>query len=413
MKIKCKIFGIGKLNKKLILIILGVFIYSASMIIEENSLFFADENLHPILYCLIYSLGLSLSFILLLIYKKRNKNKSRMNSKEIEQNYPNAPTNNKEQEKGISAKNKFLMILFVSSIDYIAMFLSSYFWITDKNYINTWPVNIIFMTLFSYWILKTKLYKHHYLAIATIIIFGIIYNIIMDVFTYENITKNYKNYISFFFTEILFSLNYFLIKYLMHIKYMISYEILFYEGVFELALGIITYIITTSINKLDNFIDFCKEIKENPLQVLVIIGLIIINFLYNTFLFIIIDAFSPFHIFLSNVLSEFIVFIYAFFEFNENYDYTKIILGFILLILCLFMILVYIEIIELNFCGLSNMTIKNIELRARLDSLIDKVKSDDNNKKIDLKGNEYTIELKEDNFSDRQSIDSNRSSLNW
>ena len=413
MKIKCKIFGIGKLNKKLILIILGVFIYSASMIIEENSLFFADENLHPILYCLIYSLGLSLSFILLLIYKRRNKNKSRMNSEKIEQNYPNAPANNKEQEKGISAKNKFLMILFVSSIDYIAMFLSSYFWITEKNYINTWPVNIIFMTLFSYWILKTKLYKHHYLAIATIIIFGIIYNIIMDVFTYENITKNYKNYISFFFTEILFSLNYFLIKYFMHIKYMISYEILFYEGVFELTLGIITYIITTSINKLDNFIDFCKEIKENPLQVLVIIGLIIINFLYNTFLFIIIDAFSPFHIFLSNVLSEFIVFIYTFFEFNENYDYTKIILGFILLILCLFMILVYIEIIELNFCGLSNMTIKNIELRARLDSLIDKVKSDDNNKKIDLKGNEYTIELKEDNFSDRQSIDSNRSSLNW
>ena len=413
MKIKCKIFGIGKLNKKLILIILGVFIYSASMIIEENSLFFADENLHPILYCLIYSLGLSLSFILLLIYKRRNKNKSRMNSEKIEQNYPNAPANNKEQEKGISAKNKFLMILFVSSIDYIAMFLSSYFWITDKNYINTWPVNIIFMTLFSYWILKTKLYKHHYLAIATIIIFGIIYNIIMDVFTYENITKNYKNYISFFFTEILFSLNYFLIKYFMHIKYMISYEILFYEGVFELALGIITYIITTSINKLDNFIDFCKEIKENPLQVLVIIGLIIINFLYNTFLFIIVDAFSPFHIFLSNVLSEFIVFIYAFFEFNENYDYTKMILGFVLLILCLFMILVYIEIIELNFCGLSNMTIKNIELRARLDSLIDKVKSDDNNKKIDLKGNEYTIELKEDNFSDRQSIDSNRSSLNW
>ena len=412
MKIKCKIFGIGKLNKKLILIILGVFIYSASMIIEENSLFFADENLHPILYCLIYSLGLSLSFILLLIYKRRNKNKSRMNSEKIEQNYPNAPANNKEQEKGISAKNKFLMILFVSSIDYIAMFLSSYFWITDKNYINTWPVNIIFMTLFSYWILKTKLYKHHYLAIATIIIFGIIYNIIMDVFTYENIAKNYKHYISFFFTEILFSLNYFLIKYFMHIKYMISYEILFYEGVFELALGIITYIITTSINKLDNFIDFCKEIKENPLQVLVIIGLIIINFLYNTFLFIIIDAFSPFHIFLSNVLSEFIVFIYTFFEFNENYDYTKIILGFILLILCLFMILVYIEIIELNFCGLSNMTIKNIELRARLDSLIDKVKSDDNNKKIDLKGNEYTIELKEDNFSDRQSIDSNRSSLN-
>ena len=34
------------------------------------------------------------------------------------------------------------------------------------------------------------------------------------------------------------------------------------------------------------------------------------------------------------------------------------------------MILVFIEIIELNFFGLSKMTKKNIELRARLDSMI-------------------------------------------
>ena len=76
------------------------------------------------------------------------------------------------------------------------------------------------------------------------------------------------------------------------------------------------------------------------------------------------------------------------------------------------MVLVYIEIIELNFWGLSNMTIKNIELRARFDCLIDKEKAQDDLKKIDAKGEEYTIELKEDNLSNRSSIDSNRPSLN-
>ena len=40
------------------------------------------------------------------------------------------------------------------------------------------------------------------------------------------------------------------------------------------------------------------------------------------------------------------------------------------MLLCTFMILVFVEIIELNFCGLSKMTKENIELRARLDSIV-------------------------------------------
>ena len=43
------------------------------------------------------------------------------------------------------------------------------------------------------------------------------------------------------------------------------------------------------------------------------------------------------------------------------------------------MILVYIEIIQLNFCGLSTMTKKNIEERARLDAIL----NDDNESKED------------------------------
>ena len=41
------------------------------------------------------------------------------------------------------------------------------------------------------------------------------------------------------------------------------------------------------------------------------------------------------------------------------------------------MILVFIEIIQLNFCGLSYMTKKNIEERARIDSMFNEDNDDE------------------------------------
>ena len=68
------------------------------------------------------------------------------------------------------------------------------------------------------------------------------------------------------------------------------------------------------------------------------------------------------------------------------------------------MVLVFIEIIQLNFCGLSTMTKKNIEERAKLDSILsnenDDEDSNNNIKDIDEKVinlGEYTFELNEVN----------------
>ena len=54
------------------------------------------------------------------------------------------------------------------------------------------------------------------------------------------------------------------------------------------------------------------------------------------------------------------------------------------------MILVFLELIELNFCGLSEMTAKNIELRALLDSAIN---DENDGGKISIGADEYSIEL--------------------
>ena len=68
------------------------------------------------------------------------------------------------------------------------------------------------------------------------------------------------------------------------------------------------------------------------------------------------------------------------------------------------MVLVFFEIIQLNFCGLSTMTKKNIEERAKLDSILsnenDDEDSNNNIKDIDEKVinlGEYTFELNEVN----------------
>ena len=98
-------------------------------------------------------------------------------------------------------------------------------------------------------------------------------------------------------------------------------------------------------------------------------------------------------------------------------------------IIGIFMILVFIEIIQLNFCGLSYMTKKNIEERARLDSMVNDdidINEEDNeeiNKKENDKDKEgkritirgYSVELKDlnnDQFnpllpSDLSTVESN------
>ena len=179
-----------------------------------------------------------------------------------------------------------------------------------------------------------------------------------------------------------------------------SYGILFFQGLIELILGIIILAITTKyFPKLDNFHTFIDDIKDK--EIFVFISLIFINFVTFVTIFIIIDIFTPFHIFLLNILSGIII---AFFDETFYNKFYIIITYVVFIIISIFMILVFIEIIHLNFCGLSTMTKKNIEYRASIDSILnnenDNEDDDDNIKDTDgkiINLDEYTFELNEFN----------------
>ena len=223
MSSKC-FLSFGKINKYLLLIILALIFYACQTHIESESKFFGDDNkLHPVIYCINYSLGLCLSFILIIIYKVWNKNKNQKNK--AANAYNNL--NNLSQIKQVSRKEKYCLILLVSIIDFVAVGFSIIYYVDFDGYLNAWTSTIITMSLFSYCFLNKKLYKHHYLSIIFISVLGILINIWGQKFTIDNIEKNYIGYLISLFTETLFGLSYVIYKYMMLKKYIHFQEIIF------------------------------------------------------------------------------------------------------------------------------------------------------------------------------------------
>ena len=388
MAIKCRVITCGKINKKIILIIVGGLVYSLHLYIEsESEIFGGNTNEFPVIYTMMYSICLCLSFSLLLIFNVYSKKKKDKITSSLIEDKGNIifEKNDTIKKKIISWKEKLLWIFLVSIIDYIAYLFSSIYWLDNGNYVDTLQTNIIFMSIFAYLILKLKLHKHHYLCISVIIIRSIAYTIIFNVYKKDPSKKNdIVPYIVSFVTEIAFSLTYVMSKYFMLIKYIHPFEIMFFEGIFELFFSIMTLIISSRIGKLDNISHFLEKFKY--MEVFILISWIIVNFIYHAILFKVIDIFSPFYIHISILLSEFLSFFFKL----DGLSIGQLIFYIISFIVCPFMILVFLEIIELNFCGLSEMTAKNIELRALLDSAIN---DENDGGKISIGADEYSIEL--------------------
>ena len=431
-KCKCKIISFGHINLYFLLIPLGALFRAAKELITSNSTKFGEtdkEKQHPIIITINYASGLCLSFIFFLIYKIYNKRK-KISKIFLFEKIMYKSTSNKK----ITNKEKFLWILLGSVIDFIANVIYAYNWLDDENddYLLYYSTNIIFLALFSYLLLKMKLYKHHYLSVGIIIIIGIADDFISGCFDKDKIKQNYKGYIIYFIVESTFNSLYVFNKFIMVNKFIKSYVILFFQGIIELVLGIISLVITTKYFKnFDNFFLYIEDLNKS--EIFFFFGLILANFVTYLTIYIIIDIFTPFHIFLLTILSDMIILIIEDgLDFSEDIHASIMYIFFV--IIGIFMILVFIEIIQLNFCGLSYMTKKNIEERARIDSMLndndddeEEVTNEEDNEEINKKENDkdkegkritirgYSVELKDlnnDQFnpllpSDLSTVESN------
>ena len=260
--------------------------------------------------------------------------------------------------ENVPGKLKF--IILIALIFFVNYYL---FILTIDIKTNTWTMYIVFTSIFYYLIFKSKLYRHHYLCIGLILIFGIIIDIIE-----ENLLKDANDKTASFCLSILrvilLSLNYVLIKYTMEKKYVSPYVLGMFIGIINLLLFIIFGILDHFfIHIYNNYIEYFQNFNASKL--LVILGLMSTQLGLYTSLFFIDKNESPCHIFIVFVFGQFG---YIFWNLRFIQDGRKIAGIIILLALILFFSLVFNEIIELRFLGFAYNTKRNITERGAIET---------------------------------------------
>jgi len=343
--------GLGKINTNLIPIIIGCIFcflnrllnqYEGTKLFENvmlTNIFISFSDIFTIIPYIIFKIRSKK------IYKPENKEVIPNETKETKFEFLYEETYDIEDE--VEGKGKFIVLIGV--IFFVNYFIFVYIFALKTN---TWIMYILFTSIFYYLFFKSKLYRHHYLSIVIILIIGLVIDFVEGNIQ-KDFTYNFKLILLSFLRVILLSLNYVLIKYTMEKKYASPYEIGFYNGLINLIMFIIGAVI-------DNFFIKKFEYKEyfdnfNGKELLVVLGLMITQFGIYISLFIIDKKDTPCHIF--------IVFVFG--QLAYYYKLTEIsIVSIICLILILFFSLIFNEIIELNFLGLSQNTRKNIINRA-------------------------------------------------
>ena len=139
-------------------------------------------------------------------------------------------------------------------------------------------------------------------------------------------------------------------------KYGSVYEMCFYNGLFCSILIGVFYPINHYLWHLDDFSEYFNNFNKKEL--LVLLGFMATQLGLYLFCLITNRDNSPCHIFIINAFGQL--------GYYMDISQIGIIIGHIFI---LFMSLIFNEIIEINFCGLSKNTRKNIIMRARDDSI--------------------------------------------
>ena len=240
-------------------------------------------------------------------------------------------------------------------------------------------------------------YKHQKLSFLIFTLIEIIK--IIAFIVYKILNENFNDYLAIFIEiiiSIIYAFYYIYIKRLMKYKFISPYKSNFIIGLINFPLIIIIYLIIsfTSLGDENNkyYIDNIFNLFKNgvdTINAIKLISLPIAYGIYTSLLNKIIYDFTLYHYYIPLLIENFIFDISKQIG-NENKKY------FIIFIISSFfieliMILVFLEIIELNFCGLNKNLKKNVEFRALNETSLeikDYYDNEDDNERDTIKNEE-------------------------
>ena len=369
--------SLGQLDIKLIsILIASIFCFFNRLINQYEGSLLLDNVILTNLY--IHFAGI-FSIIPLIIIKIRAKQVTNGNIEEINNDKGIEYIQTEINIKVISGKWKFLILLtliyFVDSIMFV---------LTFEVKTNVWVWFIVFSSFLYYLIFKIKLFKHHYISVALIILIGFIIDPLIG-----NLQNDFSNVLLLslnFIIVIVLALYYVVAKYTMEQKFCSLYELNFF-------VCLIIFIIYGILLFFDyNYIGF-YDYKEyynnfNSTELLVALGVMATQFGKDMGVLNADKYYSPCHIF--------IIFVFGQLAYYTDLSKKYSIIVIISLLLMLFLSLIFNELIEINFCGLSYNTRRNIMNRANLENeenLLFMIKSDVND--INSQKDDILLELAE------------------
>ena len=351
------LIGLGAVDRNLIAIILSCIFCLLNRFINQ---LFQKKLLENKVYTnIVISFAESFIVIPYIIYRKRSKGRALINA-------INNIDSNEEEKKfeyiyeephdiKDDVRYKELYIILISIIFFINYSMFIYTFPVKSN---IWITYILFTSIFYYLIFKAKLFNYHYLSIIIILLTGFIIDISQANFQKDLESNEPEREVGFIFSivrVILLSFNYVIIKYTIEKKYASPYEIGAYSGIIDLILFIIFALLDYKFFNLNPYnYDYFEDFDAKT--IFYILGLMATNLGIFLCCLIIVRNNTPCHIFIMFIIGQI-----AYFT-QEIGDYIIVVI--IGLIIMLFFSLVFTEIIELNFCGLSRNTKRNINYRA-------------------------------------------------
>jgi len=356
-----------------------------------------DFTNHPIINLLNESFGFSLALIPLLIVHIRTKRLNKEYTLSITKTTEKAINNN----NGFFDNKRTLLIL-CSLFIYIQKFFT--YFIIHNYMTNLWFYDVVFLSIFSWLILGERLYKHQFLCL---IILAVISAFILY-FSYKE--ANLLDVCIIFYIELIFCITHVLIKYVIDNKFCTVYEVCSYEGVLSFIINFILLIIFSNI-EIDRGSKFLKVFYHlesdgkiyydnynyfsqwTGYEIIIFFVFSIIRTLYNLTLLFTLKYFIPSHIIIILLSDEIYDSLKMDATGNKYYiTFTCLIYPFIY-----FLILIFTEIIELNFLGLSYNTRKNIRRRASFTERSSSAYSRHSNLMIEMEDNFIVNMREEDN----------------
>ena len=278
-----------------------------------------------------------------------------------------------KQNKTYKNKKSFKYILFLFLFRFIK---SSYeifcINIFDKKYRFTKVLNttngfiLLLMSLVTYILLKYKYYIHHIISMFLYLAIGISIDLILH--SYQEIKYDYIYfYIIYVVNEVLI---FCYIKYLMDKLYYNYKEVVIYWGIAGLIAIILTYVAlyiyqyklninNNIINELREYFDFDK-LKIVNFIFLQLLYVLLNGGIFYSLTILMVDYFKPNYTVITDQIYVFVRCIA--YEDRKNKYYT-----FITFVFQILALLIYFEIIELNFFKLNENTTKNILEREEIE----------------------------------------------